>query len=87
MYDEEYLSISLEDLFGGYYGAISLEKRHLKMDDTGNRDIKNIMSDVMSHVKVNESLVRNIDYYVNTYINKNEEHVSFFRDVLECQNI
>lgn len=78
MYEEEFLTVSLEDLFGDYYGVVSMEKQHLKMDETNNTDIKDILKDVMSHVKINEALVRNIDYYVNSYINKNEEHVSFF---------
>lgn len=78
MYEPEFFTVSLEDLYGDHYSVISMEKQHLKMDDTNNSDIKNIMKDVMSHVKINEALVRNIDYYVSSYINKNEEHVSFF---------
>lgn len=78
MYNDEFLTVSLEDLFGDYYGMISMEKQRLKMDDSNNSDIKTILADVMSHVKVNDALVRNIDYYARTYVNKNEEHVSFF---------
>lgn len=77
MYEQEQ-TVSLEELFGEYAHQISMEKQVLKMDGTGNHDIHNIMKDVMSQVKVNEQLVRDIDYYTNSYINKNEEHVSFF---------
>lgn len=75
---DEYLSVSLEELYGEHYGQISMEKKLLKMDETSNRDIKTILADVMSQVKITDSLVRDIDYYVNSYINKNEEHVGFF---------
>lgn len=75
---EEYLSVSLEELFGEDYGQISMEKQKLQMDDTNNRDIKLILSDVMSGNIVNEALVRDLEYYLNAYINKDEEHISFF---------
>lgn len=78
MYEEELISVSLEELFGEHYGQISMERQVLKMDSTNNYDIQNIMSDVMSQVKINDALVRDIEYYTNSYINKNEEHVSFF---------
>ena len=76
----DWMTISMEEQFGEHYGQISMEakKQTLTMDDTGNYDFKTICSDVMSNVKVNESLVRDIDYYINSYINKNEEHVAFF---------
>lgn len=75
---KELISVSLEELFGEHYGQISMERQVLKMDETNNYDIQNIMNDVMSQVKINDALVRDIDYYTNSYINKNEEHVSFF---------
>lgn len=66
------------DPYDSTYDSISMEKQVLDMDKTGNRGIKDILAKTMSHVKVNQALVRDIDYYVNSYLNKNEDHVSFF---------
>lgn len=41
-------------------------------------DIKNIMKDEMSLIKIDTRLVRDIEYFLKSYVNKNEEHISFF---------
>lgn len=75
---KEYLFDEIDDPYDSYVDQISMERQVLDMDKTGNTQIKQIVSDVMSHVKINQSLIRDIDYYTNSYVNKNEEHVNFF---------
>lgn len=70
--------IKYNDPYDLIYDDISMERQVLDMDKTGNHDIKDILKDVMSHVKIDQSLIRDIDYLINAYLNKNEEHVSFF---------
>lgn len=57
---------------------ISLEKIVLKVDSEKHYEIKKIMQVCMPNVRIDSNLVRDIDYYLKSYINKNDEHISFF---------
>lgn len=41
-------------------------------------EIKKIMQEEMQHVRIDQRLLRDISFYLKSYINKNEEHVNFF---------
>lgn len=58
--------------------VISLEEQPLKLDEDPKYDLKPILAKHMNHIRINDNLVRDIDYYLTSFINKNEEHIAFF---------
>lgn len=55
---------------------IALES--MKYRDVEFYNIKPIMQEAMGHVKVTPKLIKDIRSYLASYVNKNEEHISFF---------
>lgn len=45
---------------------------------TEHTEIKKIMQEEMQHLKIDNKLLKDIGYYLKSYINRNEEHVNFF---------
>lgn len=43
-----------------------------------HKDYKSILEKYTSHIKVNESLAKELQNFVNKFVNKNEDHISFF---------
>lgn len=63
-----------------YHNVITVEslKSRGMIDRTEHYEIKKIMQEEMQHLRIDAKLLKDINYYLKSYINRNEEHVNFF---------
>lgn len=57
--------------------GVSLES-NLKMDENPQYEIKRILKENLGHLRINDRFVKDVDYFVNSYIHRDEEHTNFF---------
>lgn len=80
------LDLQIKEYLKEYHSKTIDTRQFISMEDvkvniTGyeyKTDIKRILHEHMSHVKIDSNLVRDIEYFLKSFVNRNEEHINFF---------